>query len=311
MHSSGLGSGPAPCCPERGQDGLSTLAGSASLHRQDVRRPTRPAAPPRGTLPRPRLRSEAVGWRSFDLLSSCLDHAAAAAVSVPPGCSPAPVNQRNALPSRHIVWSTVASCRPTDTTTFLCPRRLATLIPKARRLDNCLQRTSSARGRVEQRTHLGMTGSRDAARVVDRARLEALGCEDEVRADRSRTAEARWIIDGRLERQRRHRANAGHRHEPPAYFITADHPHDLLVQSTIFLEQRSADAEQRLHQRAQGRRRARGCVPRDARGCPRRSPGRTPSERRATRSRRRGTCASTDVDRKAESTVKGTPGFLL
>jgi len=51
--------------------------------------------------------------------------------------------KRNATPSTHIRWRMVASLRATATRALAMPRRLAIVMPQARKLDHFLLRTRS------------------------------------------------------------------------------------------------------------------------------------------------------------------------
>lgn len=104
--------------------------------------------------------------------------------------------------------------------------------------------------RLVQRTpHVRIAGLADAALHVDRcARLPAPGRQAEVGGDVARAAEARRILDRGHEVQRGDGADTGDLQEAPAQFSAGDGFHHHVVQRAIFLPQRRAGFQHRVHQ---------------------------------------------------------------
>src|SRR5215207_2254103 len=63
-----------------------------------------------------------------------------------------------------------------------------------------------------------------------------------------RAAEALWIINHRHEAQRRHRPNAGHRHEATAQLVAGDELHHQVVQPAALLPQHGLRRQYGVHQ---------------------------------------------------------------
>jgi len=158
---------------------LTSVSGKPA--RQDSGLPPRPTTPPRGTHPPQRIRSQAVVIPALMRSISCSRHAVAATAGALPPCVPSARGQRNSVPSTHIRCSAIASLRATATIARLCPRRLASPAPQARRTDHFLLRTiQGVRRLVERSAHLGVPTACDTAIVVDGAGLEPFGRAPEV-----------------------------------------------------------------------------------------------------------------------------------
>lgn len=91
---------------------------------------------------------------------------------------------------------------------------------------------------IEVRAHF-RTASCDTSVVVDRARLKPLECQSEVSAN----GKPMRIIDGRLERQRCHRANAWNCCEPPANRVLADDAGQSIMQPLVLSPYGFSDSE--------------------------------------------------------------------
>src|SRR5215470_8217283 len=104
---------------------------------------------------------------------------------------------------------------------------------------------------VEHDPHHLISAPRYCTGSVVLARLILGGCESKHRPHRFGLSEAGRYIDGDAIGQCDHRANAGDRHEAPAYVIVPDDGQQAAMQDAELLANDLPDNEQRFHQHGQ------------------------------------------------------------